>query len=557
MYDGHSMIVLSVIIATATTTVSNSTTMSMQTQSSSSGNSINLPIAIGVPIAVIALLLFVVMVVGLLFIIIRQRSKKRTKCKEKECEGRTELQSFKTFNGDNKGRNKNQEPVYSMIENNSQFEVQTPNQCPDSLGNEEILERGHKEQVPSSPINVANSSSPVDIIHITKTTITDGEHQYSCPRVPSVEALYSELMPSSVPSDVSDSNSSITEYFNLRNRLYSRDENGYDHVQPLSFVSSETYSLEPTYDIPKKAGREIPVIRIGSENLQEIKHLGIGQSGDVVLAQTVGLSLKDLSLSTTEDDKEISLGVAVKKMKVSSRDKASFEKECKFLSQLKHKNIIQLLAVSRDDSQPFMVLQYMKHGDLHQYLLKHQLSEQHPPRLHGELSPQNLLSMAIQVACGMAYLASYNYVHRDLATRNCLVGENNIIKIADFGLSCSLYDSVYYRVKGKAKMPIRWMVTECFYGKFSQFSDVWAYGVTVWEIYTMGREPPYSSFGDLEIIEDALKVENRTLLSKPRACPNEVYEVLCMSCWVPEYGKRNKFSEIHKKLLKIEKMLFH
>ena len=194
-------------------------------------------------------------------------------------------------------------------------------------------------------------------------------------------------------------------------------------------------------------------------------------------------------MSPSDNDKSISVQVAVKKMKEDSDPKSweAFNKEV--MSQLNHANIINLLAVSHSScTEHFIVMEYMENGDLNHFLLNLYFSKQHPPPSSNQISPQILLSMCIQIANGMTYLASNNYIHRDLASRNCLVGQNFAIKIGDFGLSRDLYDSAYYCTKGKAKVPIRWMSTECYYGKFSEKSDVWAYGVTVWEIYTMGRE---------------------------------------------------------------------
>ena len=342
----------------------------------------------------------------------------------------------------------------------------------------------------------------------------------------------------------------------LVNPIY--NEPGGDSNEPFSFVQSSTYSDGPIYANPETLSKHT-IMEIRSESLREFKQLGVGQFGEVVLAETIGLSLKDLGLSPTDDDTSVSVQVAVKKMKFDADDtsKQSFEKEMKFMSQLRHKNVIQLLAIGQQESDPFMVMEYMENGDLNQFLLWHHFTATHPPGTSEEISPQILLSIAIQIAGGMSYLASQNYIHRDLASRNCLVGKDYVVKIADFGLSRSLYDSVYYRVKGKAKMPIRWMATECFYGKFSQMSDVWAYGVTVWEIYTMAREPPYPTLTDQQLIEDALKGNYRTFLYKPSSCPKEVYYVLRNSCWAPDTKQRAPFSELYLQLVDIQSKLYN
>lgn len=138
-------------------------------------------------------------------------------------------------------------------------------------------------------------------------------------------------------------------------------------------------------------------------------------------------------------------------------------------------------------------------------------------------------------------------MHRDLAARNCLVGRNFVVKVADFEMSQNLYSSHYFVLKSAAILPIRWMATESFYGKFSVKTDVWSYGVTLWEIFTLCQVTPYDELNDQQLIIDILLRPNRAILSKPDICPDELYTVM-LSCFVHDSKQRANFNELYNKL---------
>ena len=305
------------------------------------------------------------------------------------------------------------------------------------------------------------------------------------------------------------------------------------------------------YDDPRPLLKSEGPTEVTHQNIREIRNLGFGQFGQVTLAETVGLSLKDLKLSDTNDDKSVTVIVAMKKLKPNAERavKEAFEKEIKFMSRLKDENVVRLLGICAVGS-PFIVMEYMENGDLNQYLRKHDIAPPEEPAGEHQIPAAILLYMAVQISGGMRYLASLKFIHRDLATRNCLVGRNNTVKIADFGMSRNLYSSYYYRIKGRAMLPIRWMANECFYGKFSEKTDVWAFGVTMWEIFTFAKIQPYEGMSDQEVIDDAVKGQNRMLLPIPEYCPQEVYEVM-LRCWVHEPEERADFDEIHTSLAAI------
>ena len=329
-------------------------------------------------------------------------------------------------------------------------------------------------------------------------------------------------------------------------------------IQPSHFTetarnrSSDSEDLQlygPIYTVPSALPKkeEMP-LKVSGSNIREIRELGTGLFGKVILAETVGLSPKDLRMSKTDDDKSKSTLVAVKTLKsrAPSTTKEAFEKEVNFMSRLNDRNVIRMLGVCREDT-PFIMMEYMEKGDLNNYLRKFKELGTIDSEPQGQITTSTLVHITTQIASAMKYLASHNFVHRDLATRNCLVGPNYLVKISDFGMSRSLYESHYYCIQGQAILPVRWMSVECFYGKFSQKSDVWAFGVTTWEIFTLAKEQPYNDMSDKQVVENALKGKVRKLLAKPDMCPPEVYDVM-LKCWAHNTKKRPTFEKLFQLL---------
>ena len=333
-------------------------------------------------------------------------------------------------------------------------------------------------------------------------------------------------------------------------------------IQPSFFTvgsyndsESESENLQlygPVYTVPTVLPEcdKMP-LKVFASNIQEICELGMGLYGKVILAETVGLSPKDLKMSKMDGDKSKSTLVAVKKLKsgAPSTTKEAFEKEVTFMSRLNDKNVIRILGVCYEDT-PFIMLEYMEKGDLNQYLQKFKVLSTTDSESQGQITTNTLVHITTQIASAMKYLASHNYVHRDLATRNCLVGPNYLVKISDFGMSRSLYESHYYRIQGHAVLPVRWMSMECFYSKFSQKSDVWAFGVTTWEIFTLAKEQPYNDMSDKQVVDDAIKGKNRKLLARPDMCPPKVYEIM-LKCWEHNTKQRATFEELYQLLSSI------
>ena len=331
-------------------------------------------------------------------------------------------------------------------------------------------------------------------------------------------------------------------------------------IQPSLFTDAvetpsdceDLHPYAPIYTLPLNLSKSKEVaLKVFGSNIREIRELGMGQFGMVILAETVGLSAKELRLSESDDDKSKSTLVAVKKLKsgAPSATKEAFEKEVIFMSRLTDKNVIRILGVCYEDT-PFIMMEYMEKGDLNQYLQKFKILSTTDSEPQGQITTSTLVHIATQIANAMKYLASHNFVHRDLATRNCLVGPNYLVKISDFGMSRGLYDSHYYRIHGRFVLPVRWMAFECFYGKFSQKSDVWAFGVTMWEIFTLAKEQPYHAMSDKQVVENALKGKNRKILAKPDTCPVEMHQVM-LDCWRHNSEQRATFEKLFQLLTSI------
>ncbi|KAG1973221.1 tyrosine-protein kinase receptor TYRO3 [Pimephales promelas] len=184
---------------------------------------------------------------------------------------------------------------------------------------------------------------------------------------------------------------------------------------------------------------------------------------------------------------------------------------------------------------PMVILPFMKHGDLHTFLLMSRLGDE-----PFTLSQQMLIQFMLDIARGMEYLSNKNIIHRDLAARNCMLNENMSVCVADFGLSKKIYSGDYYRQGSVSKLPVKWIALESLADNvYTTQSDVWAFGVTMWEIMTRGQTP-YPGVENSEIYEYLIKGER---LKQPPDCPGDVYEIM-HSCWSPVPKCRPSFQHL-------------
>ncbi|XP_040275160.1 fibroblast growth factor receptor 3 isoform X2 [Bufo bufo] len=269
------------------------------------------------------------------------------------------------------------------------------------------------------------------------------------------------------------------------------------------------------------------------------KPLGEGCFGQVVMAEAIGID-KD------KPNKAITVAVKMLKDDATDKDLSDLVSEMEMMKMIgKHKNIINLLGACTQDGPLYVLVEYASKGNLREYL-----RARRPPGMDysfdtckipaEQLTFKDLVSCAYQVARGMEYLASQKCIHRDLAARNVLVTDDNVMKIADFGLARDIHNIDYYKKTTNGRLPVKWMAPEALFDRvYTHQSDVWSFGVLLWEIFTLGGSP-YPGIPVEELFK-LLKEGHR--MDKPANCTHELYMIM-RECWHAVPSQRPTFKQL-------------
>lgn len=285
---------------------------------------------------------------------------------------------------------------------------------------------------------------------------------------------------------------------------------------------------------PDYAGVEYKVDdwEVERHHILQLEELGQGSFGMVYKG-----------ILTQRNGEACNLPCAIKTVNESAtaREKDSFLLEASVMKQFHTHHVVRLLGVVSQGDPTLVIMELMANGDLKSYLRRHR-----PDYENGdEPSPQPptlraIIQMAIEIADGMAYLSAKKFVHRDLAARNCMVADDMTVKIGDFGMTRDIYETDYYRKGTKGFLPVRWMAPESLKdGVFSSSSDVFSYGVVLWEMATLASQP-YQGLTNDQVLRYVI---DGGVMERPENCPDNLYELM-RRCWQHRPTARPTFIEI-------------
>ncbi|XP_033638273.1 tyrosine-protein kinase RYK-like [Asterias rubens] len=261
---------------------------------------------------------------------------------------------------------------------------------------------------------------------------------------------------------------------------------------------------------------------------------------DLLLEGTFGRVYQGKLLTTIDDEEETATekDVLIKTVsdQASESQKKLLLKESCSLHGLSHRNILTIMNVCME-TKPMTVFAFMDLGNLKQFLRNGRVG---PGDTHQSISTKDLVQLAIQISHGMMYLGKRKVVHKDLATRNCVIDEDYNLKITDNALSRDIFPGDYHCLGDNENRPVKWMAIESLLDKkFTAASDVWAFGILIWELVTLGQTP----YADLDPFEMASYLKSGYRMPQPQNCPDELFSLMAC-CWALLPTDRPKFTQL-------------
>ncbi|XP_065604897.1 insulin receptor [Cyrtonyx montezumae] len=252
-----------------------------------------------------------------------------------------------------------------------------------------------------------------------------------------------------------------------------------------------------------------------------------------------GMVYEGIAKDIVKGEPETRVAVKTVNESASLRERIEFLNEASVMKGFSCHHVVRLLGVVSKGQPTLVVMELMAHGDLKSYLRSLRPDAENNP---GRPPPtlREMIQMAAEIADGMAYLNAKKFVHRDLAARNCMVAEDFTVKIGDFGMTRDIYETDYYRKGGKGLLPVRWMAPESLKdGVFTTYSDVWSFGVVLWEISSLA-EQPYQGLSNEQVLKFVM---DGGYLDQPDNCPERLHNLMQM-CWQYNPKMRPTFIEI-------------
>ncbi|XP_025192296.1 ALK tyrosine kinase receptor-like isoform X2 [Melanaphis sacchari] len=335
--------------------------------------------------------------------------------------------------------------------------------------------------------------------------------------------------------------------------MTSRNRNGNVDINPTYDFNGRTLT---TNDLPRISRDELRIQKSIGEGAFGVVYRGYykktGETTEMRVAIKTLQPKKDMTNVEVKFDDDNTPNTEIEREKIQRIKKAElscirdFLTEAIIMSQFDHPNIVKFIGITFEKNYRFIVTELLSGGDLKEFLRKNRPSVQQNQKII-PIKLKDLLKIALDIAKGCVYLENLHFIHRDIASRNCLLsttGRNRVTKIADFGMSRDVYRNEYYRKDGQAMLPIKWMPTESLVdGVFNSKSDVWSFGITFWEIMTFGSMP-YTGMTNKETMNYVMRGGR---LSRPAICPEPVYKLMG-SCWKTNAEERPSFEIIRNKL---------